>query len=179
MNNYSYSKRHQKCYLKVPLQDHKTQMSNRGTYSPLLNKEGWWNWQPHRGNHNAHVRKFRIPEMSHCKLTFCTSWYVSEMVKINHKNIQRPRVIKSFFKWSHSTQILTATISLSQVPLTVWLTANKLLTLTICVCCRSTARCRAVCWLTFWISRLALPWKIFKALECYHPSNSPTCKAVP
>lgn len=63
-NNYSYSKRHQKCYLKVPLQDGKTQTSNRGTHSPLLNKEGCWNWQPHRGNHNVHVQKFSIPEMS-------------------------------------------------------------------------------------------------------------------
>lgn len=67
-NNYSYSKRHQKWYSKALLQD-KTHSSNRWTHSPLLNKEGCWNWQPRRGNHNACVQKFSIPEASFILLT--------------------------------------------------------------------------------------------------------------
>lgn len=38
-------------------------------------------------------------------------------------------------------------------------------TLTICVCCRSTARCNAVCRLTFCKSMLAFPWKKITTYE--------------
>lgn len=38
-------------------------------------------------------------------------------------------------------------------------------TLTICVCCRSTARCNAVCRLTFCKSMLAFPWKKIMTYE--------------
>lgn len=178
-NNYSYSKRHQKCYLKVPLQHHKIQISNSRTHSSLFNKKGCWNWQPHRGNHNVHVQKFSIPEVSFILLTDLLCKLAGFWIKQNASNKHAVTTCcQIIFKCSWSIHILTAAISFSQMPLTIWLTANKILTLTICVCCRSTARCRAVCWLTFWISRLALPCKIFKALEHYHPSNSSTRKAV-
>lgn len=45
------------------------------------------------------------------------------------------------------------------------------LTRTIWVCWRSTARCNAVCWLTFWMSKLALPFEAETGEEQTHTIN--------